>query len=123
MNYRKKYDLEDRIIDFSVEVLNYSEKLPGNYVANYLMKQLIRSATSPAFNYSEAKSAESRKDFIHKFKIAVKELRETHTCLLIIRKKQLLKDNRQTEKLIKECDELISIFVKSIQTAQKNMIT
>jgi four helix bundle protein len=75
---------------------------------------------APAFHYSEAKSAESRKDFVHKFKIALKELRESSTCMKIIQRKPLLKD-ALLDQLLNETEELISIFVKSIQTAKKNM--
>lgn len=108
-----KYDLEDRLIGFAISIMNLVEKLPQTYAGKHFGKQLVRSGTSPAFQYSEAKSAESRKDFVHKFKIALKELRESSTCMKIIMKKPLLN----------ECEELISIFVKSINTAKKNMNT
>jgi four helix bundle protein len=84
------------------------------------MDQLTRSGTSPALNYGEAQGAESRKDFIHKMKISLKELRETVVCLKIIVKSELLVSQKLTP-LISEADELISIFVTSINTAKKNM--
>lgn len=116
---RKKYDLQDRLLQFSISILRIAEQLPKSYAGIHFAKQLVRCGTAPAFHHSEAQSAESRKDFIHKMKIAVKELRETFMNLKIIYKKPLLKNDHVNEALI-ECNELISIFVKSIQTAKKS---
>ena len=77
---RRKYDIEDRLIRFANQILDLSEKLPNNISIITLTKQLIRSGTSPALNYGEAQAAESDKDFIHKMKISLKELRETQIC-------------------------------------------
>jgi four helix bundle protein len=79
----------------------------------------VRSGTSPALNYAEAQSAESKNDFVHKMKICLKELRETLVCLKIILLKGYFKENKLAD-LVKENNELISIFVKSIQTAKSN---
>lgn len=117
---RNKFDLEERLIKFSINILEVVEMLPGSYTGNHFAGQLVRSGSSPALNYGEAQSAESRKDFIHKMKIALKELRETHICLRIILRKPLVKKTAILEPIIKENNELISIFVKSISTAQKN---
>ena len=80
----------------------------------------MRSGTSPALQYGEAQSAESRNDFIHKLKILLKELSETLVSLKIIKKVPLTKKIDLVEKALTECNELISIFVKSIETAKKN---
>jgi four helix bundle protein len=77
-------ELEDRLIDFAVRIINVVEALPSSKAGNHVAGQLIRSGTAPAPNYGEAQSAESRKDFIHKMKIALKELRETLIWLTII---------------------------------------
>ncbi len=116
----KKYDLEDRLIQFSLLIIEIVEILPTNKVGNHIAGQLIRSGTSPAFNYGEAQVAESRNDFIHKMKICLKELKETQIALQIIRRKPLVADLEKVDKTITECKELISIFVKSIETARKN---
>lgn len=84
---------------------------------------MVRSGTSPALNYGEAQSAESRNDFIHKMKICLKELRETKISLKIIYKKPLIKELDIVQKLITENDELISIFMNSISTATENKKT
>ena len=70
-------------------------------------------------NYGEVQSSESKKDFIHKMKVILKELRETNICLKIIKRKPLIKVSQRLNAIIKECNELISIFVTSIKTAQK----
>jgi len=117
----KKFDLEERLINYSVLVTEIVESIPGTRAGNHFAGQLIRSGTSPALNYAEAQSGESRKDFIHKLKIVLKELRETIVCLKIINRTKLYKSNEALRNVINESNELISIFVKSIETAQHNM--
>jgi four helix bundle protein len=119
----KKYDLEERLIEFALLVIKIVELLPENKVGNHIGGQLLRSGTSPALNYGEAQSAESRNDFIHKMKICLKELRETNVSLKIIIKKPLLNSSEITDIAIKECGELLAIFVKSVETAQNNKVS
>ena len=118
---KKNYDLEERLISFAVNILNLAEQLPNTRTGNYIGGQIIRSGCAPALIYGEAQSAESRKDFIHKMKIALKELRETFTALKIIIRKPLIKHFEKLDHLLKECNELISVFVSSIKTAQSNL--
>jgi four helix bundle protein len=113
----KKYDLEDRLIDFAVAIINFVETLPNTKSANHLGGQLLRSGTSPSLNYGEARSAESQNDFIHKMKVCLKELRESHNCLRILHRAKIYVSEEQVKSLISECNELIAIFVKSISTA------
>ncbi len=115
----RKYDLEKRLIDFAVSIIDVVETLPNTRAGSHIAGQLIRCGTSPAPNYGEAQSAESRKDFIHKIKIALKELRETKVWLSIVARKNLAEDS-STNTLIAECDQLISIFVTSARTAERN---
>jgi len=118
------FDLEERLIDFAVRIIRTAESLPKSKIGNHITGQLIRSGTSPAPNYGEAQSAESRSDFIHKMKICLKELRETKVWLKMIVKANLLKPISKLDSLLIETDELISIFVTSIKTAkQKNKNT
>lgn len=116
----KRLDLEDRLVDFAVRVINVVEALLPTKAGNHIASQLVRAGTSPAPNYGEAQSAESRKDFIHKMKIALKELRGTLIWLKIIEHKPLCEPAKMTD-IVGECDELISIFVKSIKTAEDNL--
>ena len=119
----KKYDLEKRLIDFAVRIIDLVETLVNTRAGNHIAGQLVRCGTSPAPNYGEAQSAESRNDFIHKIKIVLKELRETKIWLQIIHRKRMARSGTQTESLIAECDELISIFVTSARTAEKNKLS
>ena len=73
----QKFYLLERLIDFAVRIIKVAEALPNTKAGNHIKGQLLRSVTSPAPNYSESQSAESRSDFIHKIKISLKELRET----------------------------------------------
>ncbi len=118
------FDLEDRLIDFAVRIIRLAESLPKTKVGNHVAGQLIRCGTSPAPNYGEAQSAESRADFIHKMKVSLKELREIRVWLLIIVRAKLIEPTSKIEPLINENNELISIFVTSVTTAkQKNKKT
>jgi len=119
-NKNKKFDLEERLIEFSVLIILITENLFATKAGNHISGQLVRSGTSPALQYGEAQSAESRNDFIHKLKILLKELRETMVGLKIIKRVSLTKKLDLVDKGLNECNELISIFVKSIETAKKN---
>ena len=118
---KRKFDLEERLIDFAVLIISISENLNNTRAGNHIGGQLVRSGTSPALHYGEAQSAESRNDFVHKLKILLKELRETLVALKIIKRVSLAKKIDDVEKGITECNELISIFVRSIETARKNI--
>lgn len=120
MRKERTFDLENRLIEFVLDIDKVVEKLPSTRLGNYIAGQMIRSGTSPALNYGEAMAAESRNDFIHKMKIILKELRETFICLKIIRKKPLIEPSTIYDSVYKENNELIAIFVKSIQTAKSN---
>ena len=94
--------------------------MPKSKASNHLAGQLIRSGTSSALNYGEAQSGESKKDFIHKLKVVLKELRESYICLRIISETGLYKIEEQIQKALGENNELISIFVKSVKTSQES---
>ena len=113
--------LEDRLIDFAVRIISVVEALPDSKAGKHVASQLVRSGTSPAPNYGEARAAESRADFVHKLKVALKELRETLIWLRIIERKPMLPSSRLGN-IVNECDELISIFVASLKTASKRQI-
>ena len=118
---KKKYDLEERLIVFALAMMKLSESLPNSSIGLNLSNQIHRSGASPALNYSEAQAAESRKDFIHKFRLILKELRETKICLELIKRYPLVVNPESIENEILECGALIGIFTKSIQTAKSKM--
>ena len=114
-------DLEKRLIDFAVLIIEICDEMPNTKAGNHLSGQLLRSGTSPALNYGEAQSAESKKDFVHKIQIALKELRESSVNLKICYQAKLYENKEKIEDVMKENNELISIFVKSTQTAKRNI--
>ena len=116
----RKFNLEERLLDFSVIVIKTVEALPNNRVGNHIAGQLIKSGTSPYANHGEAQAAESPKDFIHKLKICLKELRESKRWMELIEKARLLRQGSKLNNAIQENEELIKIFVASIKTANKN---
>ncbi len=115
-----KFEMENRLIDFSVRVVESVEILEKRGVNVHLKDQVIRSCTACSLNYGEAQSAESRKDFIHKIGIVMKELRETQINLKILNRLNPAAGSNLFEALIKENDELLAILFKTIQTARKN---
>lgn len=116
----KKYDLEDRLIEFAAQIILFTDGMISTKAGNHISGQLLRSGTSPALNYGEAQSGESRRDFIHKLKVILKELRETLVALKITERSNLHPDLEFLNLMKDECNQLISIFVKSVTTAEKN---
>jgi four helix bundle protein len=109
--------LEERLIDFAVRIVNLSASLPRTAAGKHIAGQILRSGTSPAPNYGEARGAESRADFVHKLRIVLKELNETSIWLRVICRSQMLQDKLLTE-IIRENAELCKIFTASLKTAR-----
>jgi four helix bundle protein len=116
----RKFDLEDRLLEFASTVIDLSESLSDTRAGNHIAGQLLRSGTSPYPNHGEAEAAESRDDFIHKLKICLKELRETRRWARLIKRKAWVKNEAALLFILGECEELIRIFYSSIQTAKRN---
>ena len=114
-------DLEDRLIRFAIIIVRITNEITNSYSGHHLKNQLVRSGTSPALNYAEARFAESRKDFVHKVKIVLKELCETRVCLRILMNAGVYRGKENLDSVIKESSELIAIFVTSINTAKKSL--
>ena len=115
----KPEDLSERLLGLAVRVGKVVDALPGTRLGNHIAGQLVRSGTAPAPNYEEACAAESRRDFIHKVRIALKELRETRCWIKLIMRSELLPEARMSE-LANEADELCKILGQSLVTARKN---
>ena len=115
---KQKYDLEERLLEYSVRIIKIVERLPATRVGNHIAGQLLRSGTSPYPNHGEAQAAESPNDFIHKLRISLKELRESKRWLKLIQRIPLIKPKEKLDDILLETEELIKIFVSSIQTAQ-----
>ena len=116
---KQTYDLEERLLEYSVRIIKTVERLPNTKAGNHVSGQLLRSGTSAYPNHGEAQAAESQKDFIHKLRISLKELRETHRWLKLIQRVPLIQKPELLNDILEETDELIKIFVTSIKTSEK----
>ena len=114
-------EMESRFIQYASKVINLEQSFTNSFASIILKKQLIRSATSVAFNFSESRASESTKDFIHKLSLSLKELRETDTNLKLINLSNLNRSKEDLDWLIEESNVLISILVSSIKTLKKKM--
>lgn len=115
---KPKYDLEDRTLIFSKNILLFCRTLPQDAVTKPLLSQLVRSATSVGANYAEANGASSKKDFTNKIFICKKEAKETMYWLHLL--SSLFQERNQEIKLLyKENDELIRIFAKISSSSRK----
>ena len=115
---KKEYDLEERLLTYAATIIEVVERLPKTRAGNHVAGQLLRSGTSPLSNHGEAQSAESPKDFVHKMRICLKELRESFRWLKLIRRVPSLRLGLEVERALEETEELIRILVKSVQTAE-----
>ena len=117
-----KYNLEERLLDFSAQIIRLVERLDVTKAGNHVGGQLLRCGTSPLFNHGEAQAAESPKDFSHKLKICLKELRETHRALRLIQRVPLIKPSSTVDPILRETEELIKIFMASVRTVEKRVV-
>ncbi len=115
----KANELEDRLIDFAVRIIKVADALPDSVAGKHVSRQLLRSGTSPAPNYAEARGAESNADFVHKLKIALKELNETSVWLRMACRAELMKAERLNG-LIDENLQLCKILNASVTTAKQS---
>jgi len=110
-------ELEERLIDFAVRIIKLSARLPRNPAGRHIAGQILRSGTSPAPNYGEARGGESPADFVHKLRIVLKELNETSIWLRLIERSELINRELLVE-IINENTELCRIFTASLRTAR-----
>jgi len=116
---RPKYDLEERLLNFTADVVRLADSLPNTKAGNHIAGQLLRCGTSPLANHGEVEAAESRKDFLHKLRICLKELRETWRWLRLIGRLELAESSELRASLA-EVEELIRIFAASVRTTERN---
>jgi four helix bundle protein len=118
----KKFDLEDRLVKFACLCLDVCDQLPNTKTGQNLEFQLSKSSTASALIYGEAQAAESQSDFIHKMKLVLKEIRESRINLRIIIEKPILQNDKVLP-VYKEANELMAIFLKSVETAKQNKVS
>jgi four helix bundle protein len=116
---KKYFDLEDRLVDFACKCLDVCDMLPTTRAGQNLEYQLSKSGTAPALIYGEAQAAESRADFLHKMRMVLKEIKETRINLKIIKRKPIV-IHQKVDIAFNEANELMAIFIKSIETAMSN---
>jgi four helix bundle protein len=114
-----RFDLEDRLLDFSARIIRLVDALPNTRAANHVAGQLLRCGTSPYGNHGEVEAAESRRDFVHKLRICLKELKETRRWLRLLQKASLVREKKMGA-ILGETEELIKIFFTSVRTAEKS---
>ncbi|VAW31475.1 hypothetical protein MNBD_CHLOROFLEXI01-1265 [hydrothermal vent metagenome] len=110
-------DIEDRLIAFAVRIVTLCDKMSNSRARNHVAGQLLRSGTAPAAHYAEARNAESDRDFIHKMKLALKEMNESRIWLRVLMDANLINAERLQE-LHHECEQLCRIFGASISTVK-----
>ena len=118
MQEQKAGRLAERTVDYGLAVMDYCESLPRTAAGRHVGDQLLRSATSVAANYAEASEAESTADFVHKMKVAMKELKESRVWLIFASR---LAPCEALESLRAESRELLLMVGKSINTASARM--
>jgi four helix bundle protein len=114
-----RYDLEDRLLEYAARTIRRVDALPSTRAARHVADQLLRCGTSPLANHGELQGAESRKDFIHKLRLCLKEIDEAWRWLRLIHRVPMLPPGK-VEPLLTETNALIKIFAASIRTAEKN---
>jgi four helix bundle protein len=114
-----RFDLEERLLEFSARIIRLVDALPNTRAANHIAGQLLRCGTSPLGNHGEVEAAESRKDFVHKLRICLKELKETRRWLRLLQHAEFV-STPKIASILGETEELIKIFSASIRTAEKN---
>lgn len=118
MEQTKIYDLEERLLNHAVRIVRVVETLADTTAGGRIADQLMRCGTSPYPHHGEAQAAESTKDFVHKMKICLKELKETIRWLKLVRVVPLVDSPNRLDDLIDETDQLIRIFATSIKTSE-----
>jgi four helix bundle protein len=115
----RRFDLEERLLEYAVRIIRLVDALPGTRTGRHVADQLLRCGTSPLANHGELQGAESRRDFIHKLGICLKEIREARRWLRLVHRVPLLAPTK-IDPLLVETEALIKIFSASIRTAEKN---
>jgi four helix bundle protein len=115
----RRFDLEERLLEYAVRIIRLVDALPGTRAGRHVADQLLRCGTSPLANHGELQGAESRRDFIHKLGICLKEIREARRWLRLVHRVPLLAPSK-IDPLLGETEALIKIFSASIRTAEKN---
>jgi len=116
-----EHNLEQKLLDYAAAIIKLAERMLRTRAGSHVSAQLLRSGTSPYFNHGEAQAAESPKDFIHKMRVCLKELRESKRARRLAHRANLVKPACGIEPALEETEELIRIFYTSIRTARRRL--
>ncbi|MBI2517831.1 MAG: four helix bundle protein [Opitutae bacterium] len=119
---KRDFDLEERLLEYAADIIRLTETMRRTQAGIHVAAQLLRSGTSALPNHGEAQAAESAADFVHKLSICLKELRETRRWLRLAQRVPLVKTDSSVDPLLRETEELIRIFYRSISTAKKRTL-
>ncbi|OAV42745.1 four helix bundle protein [Lewinella sp. 4G2] len=116
-------ELETRLIDFAVRCTYLCRELHklGHFDSRHVAGQLLRAGTHAGFHYPEARAAESDRDFIHKIKVLLKELRESQAELRYIQQMQYFPQER-TDPLLDEAGQLVAIFMATVKKVESKQL-
>ena len=119
MKKKPPQDIQDRTFEFAVQIIELYKYLQYEKKEFVLGKQLLRSGTSIGANIEEANSAQSKKDFVARMSISLREARETNYWLRLLKRTGYIKKSD----LINESQELTKILGSIIVNTKKNMST
>ena len=120
MAMAKGDDIREKLIEFAINALEVCDSLPKTPIGVHISAQLMRCATSAAPNYSEARGAESGRDFLHKLRIVLKELNEAEVWSELIARRGMV-DEKKILELSENCRSLCRIIGASVRTAGVNL--
>jgi len=113
----KRYDLEERTLEFAKRIIRMCKTLPKDVINNRLIDQVMRSGPSMGANYREANETETKKDFKYRVRICRKESKETIYWLKLIIEANPKFDER-INPLIQETTELLKIFAAILKNSK-----
>ncbi len=113
-------DLKERTMVFSDRIMNMVELLPETKSINVIVNQILRSSSSVGANYRAARRAKSQRDFLNKLKIVEEEVDETSYWLELLERRKI-GPQEEIKSLLNEANELVAIFVTSINTTRSNL--
>jgi four helix bundle protein len=113
-------DIREKLVGFAVSVMDLCDHLPKTTAGTHIADQLLRSGTSPAPNYAEARGAESSRDFVHKLGIVLKELNEAEVWIDILVRRNMAAD-QPILRIQEECKTLCRIIAASVRTVNRNI--
>ncbi len=116
-----KYQLQNRTKKFAIDIIKLSKLIPNESIGWTLTNQIIRSATSVGANYRAVCRAKSDKDFISKMETVIEEADETLFWLEIVDELHIVNGKNEINRLLKEANELVAIFVSSVKTVKNRL--